>query len=165
MPQTTQTSPKTRSITPEESFLTLFLAYCCQKQPQAAKKPVIFAQYRSLLQEIHQLEAEKQQLAAKAQQQPELTKALYPLAQRLAQLLNLAVQQRLLLEESLAAMQPSERILMRARYLQGQSWEEVATLLYGEKADFDQRFETYLRTVYRRHQRILAAYPWAAAQK
>ena len=163
--QTTPTNPQTSSICPEDRFLTLFLAYCCQKQPAAAKKTAVFAQYRSLLQEIHQLEAEKQQMVAKAEQQPELAQALYPLAKRLAQLLNLAVQQRLLLEESLAAMQPAERVLMRARYLQGKSWEEVTALLYGEKADFDQRFETYLRTVYRRHQRILAAYPWLATQK
>lgn len=50
-----------------------------------------------------------------------------------------------------------ERILMllRAKYLDGENWSGIAEILYGDRADFDDKLESYTRQCHKLHQKAL----------
>lgn len=46
---------------------------------------------------------------------------------------------------------PDERAVIRMRYFDRSSWSEVRDMMFGHKADFNEKEETYLRRVHRVH--------------
>ena len=102
----------------------------------------IWQEYGSLLQEIRLLEQEKQRLAdgvlsaVRISDLPkgmqigddtgEIASRLVDLAGLIAAKLNAAITLRLKLEEKLDGLTPTERVLMRLRYLEGWPWDRVA---------------------------------------
>lgn len=44
-----------------------------------------------------------------------------------------------------------ERAVIRLRYLDRTEWDEVLEIMFGNKSDFNDRFETYRRRMYRVH--------------
>ena len=46
---------------------------------------------------------------------------------------------------------PDERAVIRMRYFDRSSWPEVRDMMFGHKADFDEKEETYLRRTHRVH--------------
>ena len=100
-------------------------------------------QYQYLIQEINQLEAEKQRLVdgvigstkVNAMPKPQNSNGdvtadtaarMADLATLTAHKLNQAVRLKLQIEQAISKLEPQERVLMRARYLEGKSWEQVA---------------------------------------
>ena len=118
-------------------------------------------QYQYLLMEIAQIEEEKQRIAggmlgaARLDGMPrgsgvgdpagQAAARLVDLAQLMADKLNQAVGLRLEIERVIAALPVEDRVLMRARYVEGKTWEQVAAELH----------YTY-PWVWRLHGRILA---------
>ncbi len=49
------------------------------------------------------------------------------------------------------------RVVLKMRYLDGFSWEEVNQILWGKKPDFDDRTESYMRRTFRLYSEALAA--------
>lgn len=99
-------------------------------------------QYRALLQEIALLEEEQRQIAEGALSAAALTgmpkgsgaaddtgrlaAKLADLAYLIAAKLEEAIAVRLRIEEAIAGLDGQERVLMRMRYLEGKTWEEIA---------------------------------------
>lgn len=46
---------------------------------------------------------------------------------------------------------PEERQVIRLRYLDRTEWDEVLEIMFGSKSDFEDRYETYRRRMYRDH--------------
>lgn len=44
-----------------------------------------------------------------------------------------------------------ERQIMMARYMDGQSWNQITEMVYGEQPDFKEKAQNYLRYVLRAH--------------
>jgi len=44
-----------------------------------------------------------------------------------------------------------ERTVIRMRYVDGEIWEKIAELMFHDREDYDDKFESYLRRVYRDH--------------
>ena len=59
------------------------------------------------------------------------------------------------IEDSIAALPPKYRRLMRHRYLDGLTWPRVTEKIYGQRDDFLDHFESYLRRVFRDHWQAL----------
>lgn len=110
-----------------------------------------FQQYRQLCQEIRELEAEKEALAAgnlpaswpvgglsgqgwPADKVGEAAARLWQLTQLLAQRLNQLIALRKEIEKTIEALQPEERRLLRLYYIEGLNWEQVA-----ERLDYSTR--------------------------
>ena len=61
-------------------------------------------------------------------------------------------QERQKIEEILRHLKnPDERAVIRMRYFDRSSWPEVRDMMFGHKADFDEKEETYLRRTHRVH--------------
>lgn len=73
----------------------------------------------------------------------------------LADQLNEALALKIRIERCLVVLAEDEQNLIRYRYLDGMGWNKVTECLYGDKADFSDRFDSYLRTVYNHHEDIL----------
>lgn len=130
-------------------------------------------QYRPLVQEIEQIEEQINRLgdgligAVNINDMPhsqskihdsmaEVACKMADLAQVMAIKLNVAIALRTEIEQCIDSLEePRERLLMRSRYIDGLNWNRVAECLYGKQTDFMDRFDSYLRTVYRQHGRIL----------
>ena len=110
-----------------------------------------FQQYRQLCQEIRELEAEKEALAAgnlpaswpvgglsgqswPADKVGEAAARLWQLTQLVAQRLNQLIALRKEIEKTIEALQPEERRLLRLYYIEGLNWEQVA-----ERLDYSTR--------------------------
>lgn len=110
-----------------------------------------FQQYRQLCQEIRELEAEKEALAAgnlpaswpvgglggrswPADKVGEAAARLWQLTELLAQRLNQLIALRKEIEKTIEALQPEERRLLRLYYIEGLNWEQVA-----ERLDYSSR--------------------------
>ncbi len=52
---------------------------------------------------------------------------------------------------------PGLRVVLKMRYLDGFSWEEINKILWGKKPDFDDRTESYMRRAFRLYSEALAA--------
>ncbi len=46
---------------------------------------------------------------------------------------------------------PDERFVIRLRYLDGEEWEDVIMLLYGDKPDYNINLDNYKQRAYRLH--------------
>lgn len=46
---------------------------------------------------------------------------------------------------------PDERFVIRLRYLDGEEWNDVIMLLFGNKPDYDINYDNYKQRVYRLH--------------
>jgi len=77
------------------------------------------------------------------------------LAQLLADKLNEALALRMEIENAIESLEPQERQLIRYRYIDCLSWRRVTERLYGDRYDFIDKLESYLRTVYNHHGNIL----------
>lgn len=110
-----------------------------------------FQQYRQLCQEIRELEAEKEALAAgnlpaswpvgglsgrgwPADKVGEAAARLWQLTELLAQRLNQLIALRKEIEKTIETLQPEERRLLRLYYIEGLNWEQVA-----ERLDYSSR--------------------------
>lgn len=96
-------------------------------------------QYQSLLKEIEQLETEKRDLyhipavkitdMPKAHRQKDLSD-LMPKFERLQNKIGDRIDKSITLrneiEDSISSLEPAERVLMRLRYIDGKSWEQIA---------------------------------------
>lgn len=45
----------------------------------------------------------------------------------------------------------SQRAVLIRRYINGEPWSRICTAFYGDHEDFPDRYDSYLRTIYRRH--------------
>lgn len=52
---------------------------------------------------------------------------------------------------------PDQRAVLRMRYLDGERWEDVASLLFGTSPDYEERADSFLRRVHKTHAAALAA--------
>lgn len=73
----------------------------------------------------------------------------------IADKLNKAVSLQVEIERAIDGLEPSERELIRYRYVDGLNWNRITEKLFGDKDDFIDRFDSYQRNVYRQHGRIL----------
>jgi hypothetical protein len=129
-------------------------------------------QYRYLVKEIEQLSEAQERLAAGQlgavnindmpkgnsiihDRMAETACKMIELQYIIAERLNKAVAMQIEIERALDSLEPSERELMRYRYVDGLNWNRVTEKLYSDKEDFIDRFESYQRTVYRQHGRVL----------
>lgn len=46
--------------------------------------------------------------------------------------------------------------VLKKRYIDGKSWPQVCTAIYGSRSDFPDRYDSYLRNIYRQHGRALS---------
>lgn len=128
-------------------------------------------QYRAIIREINHLEAERQAIIARQQAPPPAEglprgqgksdptgnsgSSLADLAAQIDDLLNFLVSRRREIEAAIASLNHEERDLLRLRYIQGLSWPNVCARIYGDRDDFYDRFDSYLRRVTRMHGRAL----------
>jgi len=130
-------------------------------------------QYRPLVLEIEQIEEQISRLgdgligAVNINDMPhsqskihdsmaEVACKMADLAQVMADKLNVAIALRIEIEQCIDSLEePSDRALMRYRYVDGKTWNRINECLYGSNGDFIDRFDSYLRTVFRQHGRIL----------
>lgn len=68
---------------------------------------------------------------------------------REAQCLDLCAQ----IEKAIGALPARERRILRLRYIKGLSWPRVTERIYGKRGDYYERYDSYLRQVYRLHGR------------
>lgn len=100
-------------------------------------------QYRSLLKEIEQLEAEKADYcyipamkitdmpkAHKQKDLSDLTAKRLLLQDKIDQKVDACIALRTEIEESMDRLAPAERVLMRMRYIEGKDWEKIALELH-----------------------------------
>lgn len=60
------------------------------------------------------------------------------------------------IEEMLAKLRRAdERLVIRMRYIDGQSWGKVNDMMFGNREDFSDRQESYLRRIFRTHGQAL----------
>lgn len=52
---------------------------------------------------------------------------------------------------------PDQRAVLRLRYLDGEKWESVASLLFGTSPDYEERQDSFVRRVHKTHAAALAA--------
>ena len=57
-----------------------------------------------------------------------------------------------------------ERLVIRMRYIDGESWNGVCDMMFGAKDDYDDKRESYLRRVYQVHGHALAHMAQLAAE-
>lgn len=129
-------------------------------------------QYRPLVLEIEQIEEQINRLgdgligAVNINDMPhsqskihdsmaEVACKMADLAQVMADKLNKAIALRTEIEQAIDSLEPLDKLLIRARYFDGLSWNKVNEYLYGDQLDFIDRFDSYIRTVFRQHGRIL----------
>ncbi|WP_293685371.1 hypothetical protein [uncultured Phascolarctobacterium sp.] len=51
----------------------------------------------------------------------------------------------------------AERQVLMARYMDGRTWPEIAAAVYGNRADYEERQQSYMRSIYRIHGNALLA--------
>ena len=59
------------------------------------------------------------------------------------------------IEAAIGGLPPNDRLLLRLRYVQGLSWRQVSARLYGDRPDYGERADSYLRRTARQHGRAL----------
>lgn len=72
------------------------------------------------------------------------------LKQEIDRLQRLQNRRKVIIEEALRKMKKAdERTVIRMRYLDGSSWNEINEMLFGARIDFEERRETFLRRIHR----------------
>lgn len=51
---------------------------------------------------------------------------------------------------------PDERAIIRVRYLDHEEWEDVMFVLFGNRSDYNQKYDAYKQTMFRRHRSAIA---------
>ncbi len=67
----------------------------------------------------------------------------------------LLINRRQEIEEVISPLSSRERRIMRMHYFDGLSWSRVTYNIFGDKPDFKDRFDSYLRRIHRYHGAIL----------
>lgn len=80
---------------------------------------------------------------------------LAALSEKIAQKTDELIALRIKIEEAIAALPSKERRVMRLRYIRGLKWAQIAERIFGDKEDYFERADSYLRTVTRIHGRAL----------
>ena len=100
-------------------------------------------QYQNLLKEIDQLEAEKRDLYCiqavqitdmpknhKQRDLSDLMPKLERLQNKIGDRIDKSITLRNEIEDSISSLEPAERVLMRLRYIEGLTWEQVAVEMH-----------------------------------
>jgi len=129
-------------------------------------------EYRGLVLEIERLKLEREEILAKAENPPKpdglphgqggtsdptgtVAIKLAAIALIIDDLIAQAVEERQAIEAAISILPAADRCLIRLRYIDGLSWPRVTEKIYGKRTDFIDRFDGYLRRVFRQHGRIL----------
>ena len=58
---------------------------------------------------------------------------------------------RKIIEQMIAGISPTEKAVIRMRYIDGERWETVAYQIYGDREDYNDRADSYYRRTTRLH--------------